>query len=74
MQIATLCTPTPALLASGVGAGGLGSLSLNHNHLKLLWLPFHPQLQFNLPLAGLLDHIIQGLTPQEAHKLPNTIP
>ena len=63
MQLVILGVKARSLLASGVGIKGIGSLSPTHSCLSLLRLSLRPNHQLNLPLAGLLDHVSQGLAP-----------
>ena len=74
MRLATLGATAPNLPASGVSIGGLGPLGLTHSCLNLLQFLFRLELQLNFSLVTLLDHVIQGLTPREAHELPHVIP
>ena len=74
VRLAAHATTTLDLLASSVGIGGIGPLGRTHIGLNHLRHPLLPELQLNLLLAGLLDHVTQALTPRETHELPNVIP
>lgn len=69
----TLVTTAPALMAYQSKILNCGPLRLTHYGLNLLQPALRPNLQLNLPFPSSSSHIIQILTTQQAHKLPNII-